>query len=344
MEMHEHSRLFELDGLRGIAALAVCIFHFDLFNYGVTGVDLFFMISGFVIYMSIVNAKTIQDFWFSRLTRLYPLYWFSIVIAIIGFTLFTNQIIEHDKRFVIGNLTMLQPIFRSKNLVQVYWTLYVELNFYVLISVLWHLKKLDKIELIVCAIMLIFTAIIVIYQLSNDQSPVYTRFFIVFRGLVPLISHFQMFAAGIIFYLIYTKGYSLFRLIILSFSFVLIAITHKIGGRVFYFLNNGEHLCCCFIYYALFILIIHKKALFLKSSILVELGTISYALYLIHQSLGQPISDYLSLSLNLALSKTIGISISLIVAFFITHYFDIPLRKRLTKAYNLQIKNSITIQ
>jgi len=41
-------RVLELDSLRGIAALSVCFFHFGFFKFGIAGVELFFMISGFV--------------------------------------------------------------------------------------------------------------------------------------------------------------------------------------------------------------------------------------------------------------------------------------------------------
>lgn len=250
--MPEQRRLLELDGLRGIAALMVCIYHFNLFVYGATGVDLFFIISGFVIYMSLTHTKTVEAFWVARVIRLYPAYWASIIIAVVSFALLAHQHIEHDANFIIGNVTMLQPVFRSQNLVVAYWTLYIELNFYVLISLIWSIKQFKNIELVVFMIMLAMACFIVTYQLLNNSSPSYTRLFIVFRSLFPLISHFQLFAAGILFYMIYTKGASYFRLLLLLFSYVLVADTHRTGGFVFYFLSLSEHMVCCLIYYILF--------------------------------------------------------------------------------------------
>ena len=60
------NRIRELDSLRGIAALVVLIFHFSLLKpellaftkFGVTGVDLFFIISGFVITMSLDRIQS----------------------------------------------------------------------------------------------------------------------------------------------------------------------------------------------------------------------------------------------------------------------------------------------
>lgn len=60
----KNKRYLELDSLRGIAVLMVFLFHFvmiteehyDWFVYGTTGVDLFFIISGFVITRSIERS------------------------------------------------------------------------------------------------------------------------------------------------------------------------------------------------------------------------------------------------------------------------------------------------
>lgn len=86
-----------LDGMRFCAAMVVLLFHFafrswtsadiptvvnygllgDISKYGYLGVDLFFMISGFVILMS-AEGRTATAFVRSRAIRLYPAYWFSV--------------------------------------------------------------------------------------------------------------------------------------------------------------------------------------------------------------------------------------------------------------------------
>ena len=82
------SRLAELDTLRGIAAIMVLLLHFGIFKYGGAGVDLFFIISGFVIFMSIERSRNLKAFWRSRFVRLYPSYWLSIAIAVFSNKLF----------------------------------------------------------------------------------------------------------------------------------------------------------------------------------------------------------------------------------------------------------------
>lgn len=113
-------RLLELDGLRGLAALAVVVCHYSAhcksecaaidwnFYWGTYGAHLFFVISGFVIFMTIGRCKSAMDFVFSRVSRLYPTYWLAVlfssciilVTGLEGYSLSWKQ--------VVGNLTMCQ--------------------------------------------------------------------------------------------------------------------------------------------------------------------------------------------------------------------------------------------
>src|ERR1043165_7322111 len=84
----EGTRLTELDVLRGMAAVWVLSFHYPnyydrlfhpnksvpLFQSGAHAVNLFFIISGFVIYMTLAKTKKPMDFVVSRFSRLYPAY------------------------------------------------------------------------------------------------------------------------------------------------------------------------------------------------------------------------------------------------------------------------------
>ncbi|TOO76409.1 acyltransferase, partial [Vibrio parahaemolyticus] len=82
--------------VRGIAALAVVIYHYlyrynelythqdlnlDWAYWGKYGVQLFFIISGFVIFMSLERVKKPLDFIASRFTRLFPAYWIALIIT-----------------------------------------------------------------------------------------------------------------------------------------------------------------------------------------------------------------------------------------------------------------------
>jgi peptidoglycan/LPS O-acetylase OafA/YrhL len=331
--MKNTNRLLELDSLRGIAALSVCFLHFGFYNYGITGLDLFFLISGFVIYMSISNSKSLKLFWISRFVRLFPVYWLSIVIALLfcSLCIVPNPI---NWAFVAGNLTMVQPLFKTSYFSFAYWTLYVEMLFYLLITIIWVLNLLKNIDWIIL-ICLIFSIVLhTSYLFLGSKIPVIERIYIVIRGNLPLISYFHFFASGIIFYQIYTKGITILRAIVLLISFVLIGISHNISGVAMYFMSWQSHLIICFVYYLTFLLIINHKARLLKTRYLTVLGAISYALYLVHSTFGIWIKDLFSSYIGLVLSSLIGILASLLLALLITYYYDVPVRRWLKTTLN----------
>ena len=142
-------RLRVLDLLRFCAALAVVLFHFvetsawgtrnafptlsGFTMFGVYGVRLFFMISGFVILMS-AWGRGPGRFLASRIARLYPAYWASVII--LGGLALAGFVTDHrpTPRELLANLTMMQHGLRVRDLEIVYWTLWHELVFYVLIA------------------------------------------------------------------------------------------------------------------------------------------------------------------------------------------------------------------
>ncbi len=142
------ARLGFLDAVRGIAALVVVIYHTcwisspaflawsrDYFDFGQAGVTAFFLVSGFVIPLSLERHGSLSFFWKGRFLRLYPLYWFTIAAALIlGFAgLF--HLPEHEGRsllsVVLVNLTMFQDFLRTPTISNVYWTLPLEMIFYI---------------------------------------------------------------------------------------------------------------------------------------------------------------------------------------------------------------------
>jgi len=154
------TRLLALDGLRLVAALMVFFFHFagkedvekfwgtspgklfpqlsQVATYGDLGVDLFFLISGFVISMS-GWGRSPGRFAISRAVRLYPAYWLALGL-VTALTLARPSIQKppsaHD--FLV-NLTLLQVPLGAPRILGVDWTLWVEVKFYVLfaLAVLW---------------------------------------------------------------------------------------------------------------------------------------------------------------------------------------------------------------
>ncbi|MFD3698827.1 acyltransferase family protein [Streptomyces sp. NPDC058646] len=146
-------RLAVLDGVRILAAAGVVFYHFvvlesgwgqpteDVFPaarpfalYGWLGVEVFFLVSGFVICMS-AWGRTLGDFTVSRISRLFPAYWAGVVFT--ALVLFTWPEVGRLKELsdVVVNLSMLQGGVGVPDVDEAYWTLFVELKFYVLFAV-----------------------------------------------------------------------------------------------------------------------------------------------------------------------------------------------------------------
>jgi peptidoglycan/LPS O-acetylase OafA/YrhL len=154
---HDRSRLAILDGLRLCAALAVVAYHFTAFDsgvrrawgdhpaqlfprlsvvtaYGWLGVELFFLISGFVICMS-CWGRDVGSFFRSRVTRLFPAYWAAVAITFVVGRLWWSQYQRTPVTDALLNLTMLQQPLGAAAVDGVYWTLWVEACFYLLFAV-----------------------------------------------------------------------------------------------------------------------------------------------------------------------------------------------------------------
>lgn len=145
-------RLAALDALRFLAAVGVLAYHFtaretdawgrDLAEvapavsswavYTSLGPELFFVISGFVILMT-AWGRSVPDIVGSRVGRLYPAYWVA-VLATGGLLLFVWAGKEVTGGQVLVNLTLLQSLVDVGHVDGVYWTLWVELRFYLLIT------------------------------------------------------------------------------------------------------------------------------------------------------------------------------------------------------------------
>lgn len=147
------ARIHELDALRLVAAVSVVLFHYTFSGwadgtttvaypemgswtrYGYLGVDLFFMISGFVVLMSAWGA-TPRRFVVSRGARLYPAYWLAIAVTAFVTVTLGRDLFPISAGQVLANLTMFQAVADVPNVDVVYWTLWAEMRFYVLILAL----------------------------------------------------------------------------------------------------------------------------------------------------------------------------------------------------------------
>lgn len=172
-------RLTYLDGLRGLAAVAVLVQHsaeiviqygaaptpfvavlrivmINGCNFGRFGVALFFLISGMVIPFSFREPRPIFRFILGRIFRLYPAYWLSIGTALIVFGA-TDHVLPSVPTLV-ANLTMLQRFVGRPDLIDAYWTLAVELMFYVCCAGLYATGSLQATRVLVAVTLILLVA------------------------------------------------------------------------------------------------------------------------------------------------------------------------------------------
>ncbi|MGV3611119.1 MAG: acyltransferase family protein [Fluviicola sp.] len=283
------NRIQELDALRGIAALVVLVFHFSLLNpqllsftkFGITGVDLFFIISGFVITMSLDRIQFGYQFVINRFSRLYPTYWTSVI--------FTFAIICINKIYLgyepqhplpikdFGyNLTMFQYYFGVKDLDGPYWTMIIEMLFYLLMLYLFLTKSLKSAVAFLIPVILLGTVLTEFHWFQPFSMAYFKNF--------PLAQSLPLFVTGILFYRIFTKDKRLLLNCILIISCYLLQILlFTKTGRANYYISHPEYKAVLLVYFALFFLFVFGKLKFIVSRTTLFLGKISFALYLIHQ-------------------------------------------------------------
>lgn len=150
------SRLRAVDAMRGIAALAVVLFHVPVsfreaagvpayldavFASGWLGVDAFFVLSGFVISLSVLHgewdARYLLRFLARRSVRLDPAYWVAIIVepmlGWVGIRFLGDAYPLPTTDAVLAHLVYLQELLGFPQISQVFWTLCYEVQFYLLL-------------------------------------------------------------------------------------------------------------------------------------------------------------------------------------------------------------------
>lgn len=149
-------RLLAVDALRGVAAMAVVLFHVPeslrsavgmpgpidaVFARGYLGVDAFFVLSGFVIAMSVASGPWtfgyLLRFVARRSVRLDPSYWAAIALelclAYIGVRFLRDAYAFPSPLDVLAHVAYLQGVLNVAQISDVFWTLCYEIQFYLLL-------------------------------------------------------------------------------------------------------------------------------------------------------------------------------------------------------------------
>lgn len=294
-----------LDPIRGLAALAVCIYHFtggedrpflgeghplsEIAKFGYLGVEVFFFISGFIIpYAMFHRQYRISEsgkFITRRLKRLEPPYLASIALIIgISFTLrllgSNAQPMDLSWQRILSHLGYLCVLTEHEWLNAVYWTLAIEFQFYIFIALAFPLLVYPK-QTVRFFTPTLFASTCFLNLLIDDANIGFETA----RGTAGAAFIFYwlpIFAAGMVTFQL-QAGLLCRRQFFLSLPLILIITYFQFGPKQ------------TFICFSLAILLLATIEYQLPKIFkpLIFLGTISYSVYLIHGPIGGPLLSVL---------------------------------------------------
>lgn len=282
-----------IQALRGIAALMVVFFHLvphwaldpllktteSLTRWGFSGVDIFFVLSGYVVYQSADQKNfSLPQFMGRRAMRIYLGYWPILLILFV--MVFLGQPLP-DTQKIITSALLLNPVLWD-NWLPTAWSLTYELYFYVWVAIICSFRWLSKSGTIA-----IFCAILLVWNIGwYVLDPVRVQ-----AGLQPL--RFPLTGMGLEFLAgaAWAHSRKRFQLLqkqpwsLMALGLILVMIGSSIGaispfvGRV-EILRAGSYGLAGFgsLLMALSIADLHWRA----PRVLVAVGDASYSLYLLH--------------------------------------------------------------
>lgn len=315
-----------IESLRALAAISVCLFHFvctviGLFNpedvlpyfgLGSYGVQVFFVISGFIIPYSMYHANykisAFFKFMAKRLARLEPPYLVSVILVILimlikhHFKLGVDEFAELSINRVLLHLGYLINFFPTYHwLNNVYWTLAIEFQFYIFMAIFYFLFTHKNSFIRIASYLLCFA--MSIFKIGGTQShhfPYYAPLFLI--GIAAFL-----YQSAII------KKYEFWVLFIACMLYHLFYIDYKyaiVGGLT-----------------ALSILYFPQ----VKIPILHSLGKISYSIYLIHPIIGVAVINVLSKYVHTTIEKIgivlLGLIVTLISSYIMYYIIEKPSKK-----------------
>ncbi|WNI17398.1 acyltransferase family protein [Actinacidiphila sp. ITFR-21] len=346
-------RLRALDGLRLIAALMVCVYHYggregDIatawgrspshifphlagpFSYGPLGVQIFFVISGFVISMS-GWGRSVKDFAISRITRLYPAYWAALVIITVAFAIVGLKRVSDTDLLV--NFTMLQMPAGAERVLGVCWTLWAEMRFYLLFAlfVVWPGATRKRV-LVFCTVWTVGA----LYAESAGQD---------FLKLALMPEYAPFFVAGMGLYLVYRFGHDALAWGVVAVGFLLgqreevkalVAPPHM---HVFHHRSQLMVIAVvAFGFLAVIAVTLVPRIANLNWRWLTTAGALTYPFYLVHEHLGWVVigklNEHTSLSPGAIFVSTV--LFMLVLAYVLYRVVEKPLAPRLKRLLQRQ--------
>lgn len=334
-ESSSAKRILELDGLRGLAALGVVFFHFTLrfrelfgapeglwfdFPRGDYGVYLFFMLSGYVIFMTLDRTRTAGDFVVARFARLYPAYWVAMLVTFLVVRTAGLPGQEVGVRDLLVNLTMVQSLLDVPHVDGAYWSLQAEILFYAAMLLLWRVGLLRNAQRtlflwLACAVVVEAATWLLPDRLADHLGPIQT---------LGSLRYIHLFAIGMAIYRQQgTRDIDPGWLLLVAACWFWQAVVDSASGgalvaafSIVMYLATAGHIP------------------WLAARPLAYLGSISYPLYLIHQNVGYVIIRALNgAGWNANLSLLAAVSIVLVLSAALSRYVEWPAVRAIKERY-----------
>jgi exopolysaccharide production protein ExoZ len=272
---------------RGIAALSVVLYHCGnmmnlpqysgaiglngFFRYGYLGVDFFFVLSGFIIYLvnSNMHGQTseIPKYVVRRVARILPAYWVILVGGLI-----VNQTVQIDKVSITPSFLLSEFFLLNSGdlFIGPAWTLQNELLFYAVFASFFFTKRLGVVSLSTW-LLLTITGRLLAPEILSTMNPW------VSKALTPYAMHFLI---GVVIGYWHIKQRSLKRLLIGLLVTMAAALLFKPevhdNSLMSYFVSATS-------FGTILLVLLMLEAREIKSfKLLVWLGKVSYSLYLVH--------------------------------------------------------------
>lgn len=356
MKTHNNQRIQFLDGLRGIAILMVVLYHtyssawqelvpfyqstfnFPLIKFGDLGVPLFFIISGFVIVMTLEKCKSLSDFMFKRWLRLFPAMLIATLLILITAPLFTARPLG-EVNFIdsLPGLTFISHFFYKtvigsevSVLENGFWSLFVEVKFYLLAGWLYFLIGQKR---MIIALAIMFFSFVAFGLIQSRLSP---ETAVVMMEVMDCLDYqyYGWFAAGALFYRYYNSKHAM-TLIAAVLMALLSARTW--GGLM------SQTMLVFIVIIGIFAgaMVSEKLQKILSNKVLTFVGFISYPLYLIHENM--MISSIVQLheqfaSVNVYVLSMLPLVICVLVSWLIAQYAEPAIRSTLKDLFSSKAK------
>jgi len=355
--MNKENRIKIIDSFRAVAVMSVVCYHFyyrfsppasavnhlpyqyepNAFTmYGYYGVNLFFIISGFVISLTLENSTSFGFFIKRRLIRLLPC---LLLCSFVTFML--EEWAYYDFTFLdtgtylefLPTLSFLPPSFWNFLLGRhdityvdgAYWTLSVEMAFYCVAGLIYFLRP----RLFLSNWVRIVTALSLIRIISSPKIRFIFPDFLgqglerIYQIYIDIqLSYWVYFALGVFFYHLFSKKEPVRREVPILMSLLVLS--------EFYFLKDGVLRIFFFGLILLFLIFIYREKwlFFLRTNFILWTGMISYPLYLLHEDVGLLLMNKAADLLKIpALNKYMplfAIAVLLIVTYVIYRFYEVP--------------------